>query len=132
MICKNQRKDKLCLDAKNQARHNKNSTILDQILSNQRSPENKASLGYESLSDKICDKNEDFISKHQDASQKKSDIFTKQIKLKYDNPFSYKDEFHTMKCFRCNYVVHVTNYCYTIRCYMCDGLDISLKIVQRK
>ena len=43
-----------------------------------------------------------------------------------------KNEFHTVKCFICNYDGHVAKYCHIIICDSTIYLYIRIKIVQRK
>ena len=57
-------------------------------MSNQRPPEYKTGLGYRGESDNINEKEEGFFSKQHDASQKRYDMATKYVKLRYGNTFS--------------------------------------------
>ena len=64
----------MCLDIETQAKINNSSTILDEILSNQRSPKDKTILGYEGMSEKIYKGNQGSIPKQQNTFHKRSDI----------------------------------------------------------
>ena len=55
----------MCLDAR---KSNNSTTILDEILSNQRSPKDMTILGYEGSSNKVCASNQGFVPKQQDTS----------------------------------------------------------------
>ena len=46
---------------------------------------------------------------------------SKQVQSRYENSFSYKGKFSTLKWERCNYFGHIAKYCHTVRCYACDG-----------
>ena len=75
----------MCLAVEIQARFNTSETILDEILSNQISQNNKIGIGYESMNDKICDNDEGFVPKTQCVSQKNPDISIERDELRYDN-----------------------------------------------
>ena len=51
--CTNPKSDKVCFDAKIEAKFNNNTSILDKILNNQRSPEDTFGLGYDKTTKEV-------------------------------------------------------------------------------
>ena len=62
-VCTYQSKIETFMDVETQSKFNINLIILDEILTNQRSPKDKMSLGNKGATDNICDKREEVVPK---------------------------------------------------------------------